>query len=80
MVWGGPVCGDGTAGPLVLVSTAAEECGMSVWQWVWLAVIGGTVASVCVACRAIVDSQHRPAVEDDSLRRTTDALGKVVDR
>ena len=53
---------------------------MSVWQWVWLAVIGGIVAGSVVVCRVIVDGQFRLPVEDDSLRRTTDALGKVVDR
>ena len=53
---------------------------MSVWQWTFVAVAGGTLGAVVLACRAIVDGQCRLPVEDDSLRRRTDALGKVVDR
>ena len=54
---------------------------MSVWQWVYLAAAAGVLVGVVAGCRAIVDCQpSRLPVEDDSLRRTTDALRKVADR
>ena len=53
---------------------------MTVWQWTFVALTAGVLGGVLLVCRALVDGQCRLPVEDESLRRKTDALGKVVGR